>query len=149
VALVRGVDAPQGDAAACPRYVLMSSERSEFTDPALPQFRDHELRELRWPGAQGRRFAEVRADGVSGATLELRLVGGGWKLDGLAAERVSFMAGCTDKGAPGRYCGCLFDRLADEGHASDEEFVALRRAMRAGAAPPAFQQAAAACAALR
>jgi hypothetical protein len=145
VALMRGVDAPDASAADCPRYVLRSSERSQFTDPALPSFRERRLRVLRWPGAEGRRYAEVKAEGVAGALLETRLVDGEWKLDGLAAERVGFMAGCTDKGSTRAYCGCAFDRLADVGRASSQDLAEMSRAARTGDVPPALSQAAAAC----
>ena len=148
VALVRGIEPTAASAADCERFILTSSESSQFTDPALPRFSGRELRVLHYPGADGMGYAKVEADGIPGAVLELRLVGGKWKLDGLAAERVSFMAGCTDKGAPRAYCGCLFDRLAGQGHASNEEFAALSRGAqeRGGAISPLFQRAANACA---
>ena len=146
VALVRGVEAPAASAADCERYVLGRSERSQFTDPALPRLREGGLRVLHYPGPEGRNYAKVEPEGGGDLFLELRLMRGEWKLDGLAAERVSYIAGCTDRGAPRRYCGCTFDRLADQGRASSRDFEEMSRLVEAGGGiPPAFQQVAADC----
>jgi hypothetical protein len=142
-ALIRGVEPPAASASECERYVLDASERSQFTDPALPSLREGQLRTLNYPGKEGREYAKVELVGESGPFLELRRIRGEWKLDGLAAERVSFIAGCTDKGAPRRYCGCMFDTLADQGRASSEDF---REAAGGGVFPPHLQQAVSACA---
>lgn len=146
VALVRGVEAPAVSAADCERYVLASSERSQFTDPALPRLREGRLRVLHYPGPDGRLYAKVEPEAGDDPFLELRLVRGEWRLDGLAAERVSYIARCTDRGAPRRYCGCTFDRLADQGRASSRDFEEMSRLAEAGGGiPPAFQRAALAC----
>jgi hypothetical protein len=145
VALVRGVDQPEASAADCERIVLLASERSEFTDPALPEFRDRSLSVRHFPGADGRRYATVTPAGREDPFLELREVHGEWKLDGLAAERVSFVAGCVDKGAPRGYCGCVFDRLAADGRASQRDLTELFRAAQSGSVPPDVQEAAGAC----
>ena len=68
------------------------------------------------------------------------------ELDGLAVERVSFLLGCTDQGAGRAYCGCLFDKLADQGQASTREMNEMIDASKAGSVPPLVQQFAAACA---
>jgi len=146
VALVRGVEPPAASASDCQRYVLRSSERSQFTDPALPKLRDRGLRVLHYPGPDGKRYAKIEPEGGTDPFLELRRVAGEWKLDGLAVERVSFMLGCTDQGAARAYCGCLFDKLADRGHASNREMDEIVEASKAGSVPPLVQQFAAACA---
>lgn len=145
VALVRGLEPTRASAADCRQVVLRSSERSLFTDPELGRLRGTGLRTLNWPGAQGRSYAKVERTDEDGPFLELRKVRGEWKLDGLAAERVSYVAGCTAKGAPRRYCACTFDRLADQGHASQQEMMAMSRSAAAGSIPPVMQRAAAAC----
>jgi len=145
VALVRGLEMTQASAADCRQVVLQPSERSQFTDPELGRLRGAGLRTLNWPRAEGKSYAKVERMDESGPFLELRKIGGEWRLDGLAAERVSYIAGCTDKSAPRRYCACTFDRLADQGHASSEEMVAMSRSAEAGSIPPLMQQAAAAC----
>lgn len=145
VALVRGVEPTQASASDCERYVLLSSERSQFTDPALPAFRDRDLNVKHFPGADGRRYATVRPRGLADPVLELRKVRGAWKLDGLAAERVSFIMGCTDSGAARAYCACAFDALAEAGRATSDDLDEMFRAGQAGAVPPVVARAAAAC----
>lgn len=145
VALVRGVEPAQASANDCERYVLMSSERSQFTDPALPAFRDHELSVKVFPRAEGRRYATVRPRGLADPVLELRKVRGAWKLDGLAAERISFIMGCTDSGSARAYCGCTFDALAEAGHASSDDLNEMTRAAQSGAVPAYLRDIAAGC----
>ena len=85
--------------------VLLSSERSEFTDPALPEFRGTGLDVRHLPVPEGRRYATVRPAGREGPVLELRQVRGQWKLDGLAAERVSFVAAAWTRAGPAATAG--------------------------------------------
>jgi hypothetical protein len=59
---------------------------------------------------------------------------------------VSYIAGCADKGAPRRYCGYTFDRLADQGRASSRDFEEMSRLVEAGGGiPPFFQRVALPC----
>jgi hypothetical protein len=122
VALVRGIEPPAASARDCERFVLTTSERSIFTDPALTQFRGRDMDVRIFPNREG---AVIRAEGLGREPfLEARPVAGGWRLDGLASERASFILGCTDHGAAKRYCSCTFDRLAQRGEAKLENLRA-------------------------
>jgi hypothetical protein len=59
----------------------------------------------------------------------------GWKHDGQASERAGFLAGCSDRGGVKAVCACVFDRLAQRGTASQEEFSRRGRELVAEAAP--------------
>jgi hypothetical protein len=132
VAKLRGVEPTAASASDCERFVLTTSERSVFTDPALPQFQGRGMDVRYFPNREG---AVIRAHGMPGEPfLEARLVAGGWKLDGLASERASFIAGCTDHGGRRPLCLCVFDRLAERGEASQEEFRSRGRELVYGAA---------------
>jgi hypothetical protein len=122
VALLRGIEPTAASAGDCERFVLTTSERSIFTDPALPQFRGRDMEVRVFANREG---AVIRAQGLGNEPfLEALPVAGGWKLDGLASERASFIAGCTDHGARKRYCSCTFDRLAQRGEAKLENLGA-------------------------
>lgn len=44
-----------------------------------------------------------------------------------SAVQRNFMAGCTDRGAPASYCGCLLTELRNAGYDTEQEFAALDR----------------------
>jgi hypothetical protein len=115
VALLNGIEKTRASAGDCERFVLGTSERSEFTDPALPQFRGRDMEVRVFPNREG---AVIRAAGLGNEPfLEAVPVRGGWKLDGLGSERASFILGCTDHGGRRSYCACTFERLAQRGTA--------------------------------
>jgi hypothetical protein len=79
VAELTGVDPASASARDCERFVLSSSESSEFTNPALPEFRGRKMEVSYFPGG---RAALVQAEGLGNdPSLEARAVDGGWKLD--------------------------------------------------------------------
>jgi hypothetical protein len=133
VALVRGIEKTEASASDCERYVLTTSERSIFTDPALRQFRGRDMAVRVFANREG---AVIRAKGLGEEPfLEAVPVRGGWKLDGLGAERASFLAGCTDHGGVRAACACMFARLAQRGVASSDEFGRRGPELVAEAAP--------------
>jgi hypothetical protein len=79
VAELTGVNPATASARDCERYVLSSSESSEFTNPALPEFRGRKMVVSYYPS---REAAMVHAQGLGDdPVLEARAVGGTWKLD--------------------------------------------------------------------
>jgi hypothetical protein len=71
---------------------------------------------------------------------------GGASAAAVDRDRVNFVAGCTDSGAPAAYCGCMFDELRSAGIDTEAEMEAMGRDVNASGVPRALAAAMDACA---